>query len=69
VFFVFFLSPTDIHYIQRFTTFFDFFSEFWLVGPLQLGFTPRVKPLLTPLIRVRDWWKKLKNHESNLFSS
>ena len=39
------------------------------MGPLQLSFPPRVKPLVTPLIRVRDWWKKLKNHESNLFSS
>ena len=29
---------------------------------------PWVKPLLTPLITVRDWWKKLKNHKSNLFS-
>ena len=43
------------------------FSEFWLVGPLQLSFGPWVKPLVTPLIRVRGWWKKRKNHESNFF--
>ena len=38
-------------------------------GPPSTKLSPRVKPLVTPLIRVRDWWKKLKNHRSNLFSS
>jgi len=64
-----FLCSTDIYAIQRFTIVLNFVSEFWLVGTLQLSFPPRVKPLVTPLIRVRDLWKKLKNHESNLFSS
>jgi len=38
-------------------------------GPFQLSFQPWIKPLVTPLMRVRDWRKKLKSHESNLFSS
>ena len=53
-FFVFlFLSSTDI---WRSTVFLNIFSKFWLVGPLQLRFRPWVKPLVTPLIRVRNWW-------------